>query len=70
MDLWEGLLTGVWEVRREVRIERWRSNQASRESRVGSCGGAGKTKSPKRGVSESQSVRAQFGEGIGGERTG
>ena len=63
-------MTGVWEVRREVRVERWRSNQVSRESRVGSWGGAGNTKAPRRGVRESQSVRAQFGEGIGGERTG
>ena len=36
LDLWEGLLTGVWEVRREVSVERWRSNQVSRERRVGS----------------------------------
>ena len=36
LNLWEGLLTGVWEVRREVRVERWWSNQVSRESRVGS----------------------------------
>ena len=57
-------------MRGEVRIEISRSNQASRESPVGSCGGAGKIRLPRSGLRESPSVRAQFGEGIGGERTG
>ena len=45
-------------------------DQATRASRVGSWWGAGKTKSPRKGVRESQSVRALLGEDIGGERTG
>ena len=57
-------------MRREVRDERCRSNQASSELRVGSDGGGGGRKESRRGVRESQSVRDQFGVGGGGVRRG
>ena len=61
---------GVWELRRVVRRERCRSNQASRESLVGREGGGGTMKSLSSGVRAGQSVKDQLGEGGGGEVNG
>ena len=61
---------GVWEVRRVVRRERCRSNQASRESLVGREGGGGTVKSLSSGTRVGQLVKDQLGEGEGGEVSG
>ena len=61
---------GVWEVRRVVRLERCRSNQASRESLVVRAGGGGTTKSLSSGSRKGQSVRDQLGDVEGGEENG
>ena len=61
---------GVWEVRRVVRRERCRSNQASRESLVGREGGGGTTKSLSSGARAGHSVKDQLREGGGGEVNG
>ena len=53
-----------------VRRERYRSNQASRESLVGREGGGGTVKSLSSGTRVGQSVRDQLGEGGGGEVIG
>ena len=58
---------GVWEVRRVVRRERCRLNQASRESLVGREGGGGTVKSLSTGTRVGQSVKDQSGEREGGE---
>ena len=66
-EQYEGLLVGVWEVRREVRRARCRSNQASRESLVERGGRGGTANSLSRGSRAGQAVRVLLGE-VGEER--
>ena len=67
---YEERLVEVWKVRRVVRRERCRWNQASKENLVGREGGGKTVNSLRSGKRVGQSVRDQLGERGGGEVNG